>query len=217
MLPNTASVKATCLIVAWLLIACGSSSPTPVPPIPIDTPTPLPVYTPTSLPTHTPIPLPTATPIPGYVGGEEPEAYTSFLEYYKNEVYDCYFDPADPAADVMEIVVDEEYAGKAIYVGDGIWRFYVQVISYDETIPEKSRGYKEEVIQVISFPDRSWENVCLSAWEDSFSQEPEYEPDYPEYEPYYPDYSDRPEYEPYYPELPDGYEDLEEPPDQEWP
>jgi len=219
------------LVVVLLLAACGSNTPAPIPLEPTKTPTPLPVHTPTPLPTPTPTPLPTATPIPGYVGGEEPNTYLSFVEYYKNEVFDCYFDPADPASAIMETVVDEEYAGKAVYVGDGIWRFYVQIVSYDKTIPEETRGYKEEVIQVVSFFDRSWGNVCLSDWEEAQLQEAEYakiqDSLETEYEAEYDaemeelrasqlydehEHQEEPEYYPDFPE-----EDQEPPPDQEWP
>jgi len=164
------------LVVVWLVASCGSNTP----------PTPIP--TPTS--------LPTPTPIPGYIDGEEESAYTSFLAYYENEVYDCYFDPDQ----YVEVEVDKDYLGKAIYVGDGIWRFYVQVWTrngyvvdngfvFDDWIAEK------EILDVQSKSDRTWESICTRFTGEEYLEERDYEPNYD----------------------PGDMEEPEEPPDQEWP
>lgn len=146
------------LIIVCLLVACGSSTPTPAP---------------------------TPTPIPGFVGGEEPEAYTSFIEYYKEEIGDCYDDPR--LGDVVYFV-SNKHPGRGVYVGDGIWRFHIQIGVEDVSDRIDDATYSEKLVEIRSRPDRTWDNVC--------------NPYDPREEDYEPDYSQ---------------EEFEEPPDQEWP
>lgn len=161
MLINTAAVKGIyLLIVVWLLVACGSSAP------------------PTS--------SPTPTPIPGFVGGEEPEAYASFIEYYHTEINDCYDDPHFDNNFVY--FISDKSPGRGVYVGDGIWRFHIQVGVEDVSDRIDDATYSEKLVEIRSRSDRTWDNVCNP-----------YDPRQEDYEPDY--YQEEPE----------------EPPDQDWP
>src|SRR5687768_9633540 len=103
-----------------------------------------------------PTPVPTATPIPGYVGGEEDFAYGSFIEFYKTKIVDCTWDPYEPE---YVRLVDVDYPGIAVYVGNGIWRFHIQTYLVDaDRVVEQT--YEEEVVQIRSLPDRTWEDLC---------------------------------------------------------
>lgn len=107
-----------------------------------------------------PTPEPTPTSIPGYVGGEEEFAYGSFIEYYKVEIDDCNWD--DWIEYDVVAGVNEEYQGTAVYVGDAVWRFHIQTWWF---IPDRNEeveyNYEEEMIEVRSLPDRTWDNVCV--------------------------------------------------------
>ena len=109
----------------------------------------------------TPTPSPTATPIPGYVGGEEAEAYSSFIQYYDKEIVECYDRPSVYGEPDYAHYVDHKYPGKAVYVGAGIWRFHIQIkeqelVQYDPPAPT----YSEKMIEVQSLADRTWANIC---------------------------------------------------------
>src|SRR5215204_2347183 len=94
-----------------------------------------------------PTPEPTPTPIPGYVAGEEEYAYASFIEYYTVEIEDCYFD--DWISNDVVAGVDEDYQGKAVYVGDSIWRFYLQTWwMIPDPSQEEEFHYEEKMIEV---------------------------------------------------------------------
>jgi hypothetical protein len=138
-------------------------------------------------PDPTPTPVPTPTPIPGFVGGEEEFAYASFVEFYKEEVDDCYWNPDDYASQTS---LDEDYSGTAAYVGDGVWRFHVQIYTvYGDTYEDAEYTYEEELVEIHSLPDRTWENICTRR-------------DYRD------DYDDR-----YDHLVPDGPDDFDEPPE----
>ena len=175
------------LVLIFLCLACRSEPPVP---------TSVPTETPTKLPTPTSIPVPTETPIPGYLEGEEEAAYPSFLGYYQEKASYCHSNPDE----YIQAQVDEEYPGKAIYVGDGIWRFYIQVFTrYVHAIGGGEFYFeewdsKEEILDVRSLSDRTWEYSCTwheSSWYDP-NDEPQYEPHYePDYRTdYEPDYSE---------------------------
>lgn len=137
------------LVVALFIAGCGSTTPTAVP-----------------------IP----TPIPGFVTGEEKEAYTSFVKFYSEEVVDCTWDK------YMDINVatslDTNYPGKAIYVGDGIWRFYVRLAEVDTSVEDYDATYEEKIVDWRSLPDRTWENKCERKWHHLMDKD--YEPELPE-------------------------------------
>jgi hypothetical protein len=150
----------TIMFVISLLSGCGRSAPTPLPATP--------------------------TPVPGYVGGEEAAAYASFIEFYSEEIIDCTWMEYPSVYSVST----KEYQGKAIYVGDGIWRFYIQVSIVDLKDRSYEPTYREEVVDWRSKPDRTWEDKCNR--DRNPRQDEEYYPDHPD-------------------------EDIEPPPDQDWP
>jgi hypothetical protein len=145
--------KVVCPLISigLLLAGCGRSES---PPLATSTPVVIIVV---ATATPTPRPAPTATPIPGFVAGEEEYAYDSFVAYYE----DCLWAPDDPYDGAG---VSDDYPGKAVYVGDGIWRFYVEtyiVFVYGGGEDwEEEYTYYEEMVETRSLPDRTWENVC---------------------------------------------------------
>jgi hypothetical protein len=96
-----------------------------------------------------------STPIPGYVAGEEDEAYASFIDYYSSEIGDCDFEANNTG---LYTSIDKAYKGRAVYVGDGVWRFYISIEWYDTTTEEVS--YSERMVEANALPDRTWNDVC---------------------------------------------------------
>lgn len=127
-------------------------------------------------------PLPPPTPIPGYVAGEEKFAYTSFIEFYEGEIEICNIRTVRENG--REESIEEGYPGTAAYVGDGIWRFHIQVRVYYRG--DDFATLAEEMVERRSLPDRTWEARCLvpsadsrdSAYEDFIDPEEGGEPDY---------------------------------------
>lgn len=66
--------------------------------------------------------------------------------------------------------VDKTYRGHAVYVGDGIWRFYVGIEWYD--VPTEEVSYDERVVQAHSLPDRTWQDMCdPNSWQRDYQAE----------------------------------------------
>ena len=109
--------------------------------------------------TPAPTPQPTPTSIPGYVGGEEKYALASFSEYYTSALNWCL---SREESRSIGYGVDDESPGEAVYVGDGIWRFRIHLIKYDESCGQPCETSEEKFVETRSLPDRTWERVCYS-------------------------------------------------------
>ena len=101
---------------------------------------------------------PTPTPIPAYVTGEEDLAYSAFIEYYAQY---CWRSMEYRDGRMVIETIDTSQPGRAIYIGDGIWRFRVMIKhklverEADSPFPPEPRA-----ITVRSLADGGWEDAC---------------------------------------------------------
>jgi len=151
------------IIFLFLLVSCGSQTATPAPPTP--------------------------TPIPAYVAGEEDLAYESFIDYYKENCWE-FFELSN--GDGISSGIDTSYEGRAVYVGDSMWRFrfrikrtYIELVG--DTGREEPMEPEEATLTVRSLPDGSWKDVCSGPRQRS---ETDFLDDQRDYEPYIPDEED---------------------------
>lgn len=127
------------------------------------------ILLPVMLEAKAPAPHPTPTPFIRYGAGEEKAAYAAFIAYYKVEIGDCHSD--------MRYFVDDKYAGQAVYIGDGFWRFYIQIGYADLASQDSEPKYMEETIQIRSLSGRIWEDLCNPDSTNNVDYNPNYDPD----------------------------------------
>lgn len=103
------------------------------------------------------------TPIPAYVAGEEDLAYSAFSQYYDEN---CWLKLNLIDGSTFYTSIDLSQQGRAVYVGDGIWRFRIILKNtYSDADGEGTLDPEEEVITTRSLPDGGWENPCPLAGE----------------------------------------------------